>query len=184
MAVPDLIEGATVDLIRVTPEAAAAILAGSLPTGIDFVDGFPGEFSVEVMDLYVGERSRAAIGFTPFFIRRREDGRIVGDIGFSFPDGRRESPSVGYDVVEPLWGRGYATAALQTLVAFLMSQPEIESVRADTLKSHIASRRVMEKAGMRFVRESTDDVDGVNQQVVYYEIGRPGRRIEPRPPTA
>jgi RimJ/RimL family protein N-acetyltransferase len=170
MQIPGRVEGQEVYLVPVSREAATLILSGSLPSGLQFAEGYPGEFSLEVMDIFVGERVQDATGFTPFFIVRRADDRIVGDIGFSFPDGRPESPTAGYDVIEPLWGKGYATAALRALLAFVLARPGIESVRADTLKTHVASRRVMEKAGMRFVREGVDDVDGEKQELVYYEV--------------
>ncbi|MCC6388744.1 MAG: hypothetical protein IT302_15320 [Dehalococcoidia bacterium] len=42
-------------------------------------------------------------------------------------------------------------------------------VRADTAASHVAFRRVMEKARTRFVREFEDDVDGRIETLVLYE---------------
>jgi len=57
---------------------------------------------------------------------------------------------VGYTVVEPSWGRGYATAALRALLEHLLADRRVRRVVAETLEEHTASRRVMEKAGMRY----------------------------------
>jgi RimJ/RimL family protein N-acetyltransferase len=172
MKLPPRIEGDRVYLLPTTRKAASAILKGARPAGLNFAPGYPGEPSLEVMDLFVGLRSHEPTDFNPLFIVRREDDAIIGDIGFSFPDGPA-SPTVGYDVLEPLWNNGFATDALRALIAFLLTRPEIQSVRADTLKEHRASRRVMEKSGMALEREGLDDVDGVQRRLVYYEIARP-----------
>ena len=52
-------------------------------------------------------------------------------------------------MVEPSWGQGYAT---------------------ETLESHAASRRVMEKAGMRLHRRRVGEVDGEQADLVVYEL--------------
>jgi len=171
MQAPEVIQGERVRLRPIRPDEAAAILAGRLPPRLTFADGYPGENSIEVMDIFVGARRGESPNFTPLFIVRGQDGAIIGEIGWSNPQGP-EAPVVGYDIVEPLWGLGYATDALRALIAHLLSLAVVERVCADTLKTHIASRRVMEKAGMRLVREGSDEVDGVTQEMVYYEIGR------------
>ena len=171
MQAPEVIQGERVRLRPIQPDEAAAILAGRLPTHLTFADAYPGENSIEVMDIFVGERRGESPNFSPLFIVRGEDGAIIGEIGWSNPQGP-EAPVVGYDVVETLWGRGYATDALRALIAYLLSMPQVDRVCADTLKTHIASRRVMEKAGMRLVREGSEEVDGVTQELVYYEIDK------------
>ncbi len=171
MEVSERIEGDRLYLRAIHPDEAAAILRGDLPAHLRFAEGYPGEFSLEVMDIYVGARRSDAQGFAPLFMVRNVDDAIVGDIGWSSPDGPAY-PVVGYDVVEALWGQGYATDALRALIAHLFTRPLVQAVRADTLKTHIASRRVMEKAGMRLVREGVDEVDGEVQELVYYEIAR------------
>ena len=53
-----------------------------------------------------------------------------------------------------------------------------ESVRADTYADHVASRRVMEKAGMDLIEETEGVEDGRPVRYVLYAIARPpgGRR--------
>jgi RimJ/RimL family protein N-acetyltransferase len=168
---PERIEGERVHLRGIHPDEAASILAGHLPQHLRFAEGYPAQNSVEVMDIFVGARRKDSPTFAPLFIVRSQDGAIIGEIGWSCPHGL-SAPVVGYDVVEPLWGQGYATDALRALVAYLFSLPQVERVLADTLMTHIASRRVMEKAGLTFVRQAIEDVEGEAQEVVYYEIAR------------
>ena len=53
-------------------------------------------------------------GFNPCFVVRKDDGVVVGEIGYSLRDA---DGAVGYSIVEPCQGRGYATDALRALVA-------------------------------------------------------------------
>ena len=79
---------------------------------------------------------------------------------------------IHYEIVEPLWGHGFATEALTALIEYLLSQPDVESVVADTFEDHIASRRVMEKAGMTHYDTRTETVDGKEARLVFYQVRR------------
>ena len=61
-------------------------------------------------------------------------------------------PELGYRLVSTAWGRGYATEGSRALIDRAFSSPRVDRVVAETLAVHGASRRVMEKAGMRHVR--------------------------------
>jgi RimJ/RimL family protein N-acetyltransferase len=45
----------------------------------------------------------------------------------------------------------------------------VRQVVAETLEEHTASRRVMEKAGMRYHHARTGEVDGTTVALVVYE---------------
>jgi RimJ/RimL family protein N-acetyltransferase len=167
-----LVESERLILRPIQDDEAATILRGGLPEMLSFAPGYPAQFSLEVMDILAGERRGDAIDFRPCFIVRKEDECVIGEIGCSFPEGP-QAAVVGYEIVEPLWNQGYTTEALRALIAYLFTLPEVEVVKADTLKDLIASRRVMEKAGMSLVGEGTSDVDGETAELVYYEIRRP-----------
>lgn len=55
-------------------------------------------------------------------------------------------------LTQSAWGKGYATEAAKTLVAWLRKQPEIYRIWAICDAEHDASARVLEKSG--FVREA------------------------------
>jgi RimJ/RimL family protein N-acetyltransferase len=72
-------------------------------------------------------------------------GLRVGSIGFFGID--RDRLIVGYEIVNERRNHGFATEALR---AILQQTPR--TVIAETEADHIASRRVMEKAGMHLER--------------------------------
>ena len=52
-----------------------------------FAEGYPSPFSLEVMDLLAGPRAaEVGAGFRSWFVVRREDGAVVGEIGYGFDE--------------------------------------------------------------------------------------------------
>ena len=167
------LEGETVLVHPITFEAAVAVLRDETPAGLVFADGYPSSFSLEVMDLLAGPRRVEVTGFQPSFVVRREDGIVVGEIGFTL-DVESATATVGYAIVQQCHGRGYATDALRTLVAYLRDDPRVERIAAQTFVEHVASRRVMEKAGLVLRDEHLGESDGRLRQMAYYEIEAAG----------
>ena len=67
-------------------------------------------------------------------------------------DAPPDEPELGYRLVSSAWGRGYATEGSRALLDRAFASGRASRVVADTMAVHVASRRVMEKAGMRHVR--------------------------------
>ena len=163
------LSGETVLLHPVARETAAELLAGRTPAGLAFADGYPSRYSLEVMDLLAGPRAaEAGPNFHSWFVVRRDDGAIVGEMGYSF-DGESATATVGYSIVEPSWGQGYATDGVRALIRHLRADPSVRRIMANTLVEHVASRRVMEKAGMRLGGERLGEEDGELVELVFYE---------------
>lgn len=77
------------------------------------------------------------------------DGVVVGTIGaYDYQDGQIE---VGYTVVKGWQGRGFATEALQKVLAYLTDNEDIPLVTAWCAAENKGSCRVLEKAGMQLV---------------------------------
>ena len=82
------------------------------------------------------------------------DGVVVGTIGaYDYQDGQIE---VGYSVVKGWQGRGFATEALQKVLAYLTDNEGIPLVTAWCAAENKGSCRVLEKAGMKLVRTEKD----------------------------
>jgi RimJ/RimL family protein N-acetyltransferase len=164
-----VIEGEVVRLAPIARDVAQALLDGRAPEGIVFVDGYPSKFSLEVMDILAGPRAATGDGhgFNPCFVVRKSDGVVVGEIGYSLV---ASTARLGYAIVESCQGRGYASDALRALIANLSHDPRVRRITAETLVGHRASRRVMEKAGMRLCEERIGEVDGELTEVVVYEL--------------
>lgn len=61
-------------------------------------------------------------------------------------------PELGYRLRRDSWGRGFGTEGSRALIDKGFREFGVERVYAQTMAVNIGSRRVMEKAGLRFVR--------------------------------
>ena len=141
----------TIVLREVPREAAEAILAGERPGDVRVADDYPTEFSAG-MAQGVGTE-----GQFHYFVHRLEDDVVVGEIGAAFVD-EEGTIEIGYAVVESQWNRGYATAAVEALVAKIREASEVRRFVAHAPFDRPESGRVVEKAGFAMVREM-DDTD-------------------------
>ncbi len=80
-------------------------------------------------------------------ILERATGLVVGSIGLFWPPDAG-TVEFGYGVVPSRRGRGYAPEAVRALVAFALSSPSVNEVRAEVEPANRASVRVLEKAGL------------------------------------
>ena len=89
--------------------------------------------------------------FTEFLLVLKENDHIIGSIDYKYlpVDGLTE---VGYGLNPRYQGKGYMTEALRAFLAFGKSMG-VRRVRADTLKDNVASQRVLQKCGFRFLKE-------------------------------
>src|SRR5262249_26064552 len=89
----------------------------------------------------------------------RDSGIVVGSCGFKGPpaDGVVE---IAYGIQPDHQRKGYATELARALVDYASSREEVRLVRAHTLPSAVASKRVLEKCGFRYVGETADPDDG------------------------
>lgn len=86
--------------------------------------------------------------YTYWLMRLQAHPTGIGLIGFKgAPNGRGEV-ELGYGIAAGYQQQGYATEAVQALLAWAWTQPECQIVRAITLKNNSASRRVLQKVGL------------------------------------
>jgi [ribosomal protein S5]-alanine N-acetyltransferase len=76
-------------------------------------------------------------------------GNVVGIVKAAVLGHRAQ---VGYVVGKPFWGRGFATSAVQQVVALLEASPTVSRIWATCALDNPASARVLEKNG--FQREA------------------------------
>ncbi len=150
---------------------ARRMLAGDGRVG--FVEGYPSAFVTELLRL-VADHSGVAgelPGLGPWLIIRLSDDLVVGTMNCVPLE--ESAVSVGYEVAGSCRGRGYATEALRLLVGHLLSRPGLYRVCAETTVDHLASRRVMEKAGLTWRYDALDRVDGRPVTLAHYAVERP-----------
>lgn len=86
--------------------------------------------------------------FTLYAIRTRPDNTAVGGIGFFGPPDHNGEVELGFDLVEAVRGRGYATEALIGAVLHALASGA-RHVKADTDVQNIGSQNVLARAGFR-----------------------------------
>ena len=63
-----------------------------------------------------------------------------------------DEAELGYRLRKSAWGKGYATEGSRALIRKGFTEFGVQRVVAEAVAVNVASRRVMEKAGLRFVR--------------------------------
>ena len=87
-----------------------------------------------------------------------------------------DEPELGYRLRRSAWGRGYATEGSRALIDHAFRDLGARRVNAETMAVHRASRQVMEKAGLRYVRtfhaDWPDRIPGDEHGDVEYALTR------------
>jgi RimJ/RimL family protein N-acetyltransferase len=104
----------------------------------------------------------------------RAGGAFLGWIGVD-PAGDREV-ELGYRLRRSAWGRGYATEGSRALIDRAFTEFGVRRIFAETMAVNLASRRVMEKSGLRYVRTFhltwDDPIPGTEHGEVEYALDR------------
>jgi RimJ/RimL family protein N-acetyltransferase len=147
-----VIDTQRLSLTPVDRETAQAI-ADNDRTGRAWHEQFPREDDRDGVGAWL--RQGDAV-FGNFVIVDRASGQAVGTIGFFGPPDETGTVMIGYGLVEPARGHGYATEALRALVGYAVRQPAAKRMVADTEKGNVPSQRVLEKAGFTKTHETDD----------------------------
>ena len=104
-------------------------------------------------------------------------GDFLGWFHFRPPEGGRlDEAELGYRLRRSAWGKGYWTEGSCALIRAGFTEHGVERVVAGTMAVNIASRRVMEKAGLRLVRTFHQSwpyrIEGDEHGDVEYALGR------------
>lgn len=93
-------------------------------------------------------------GFGFWAVEEKVSGEFIGWFHLRPGDGHGvDEPELGYRLRSSSWAKGYATEGSLALVDKAFAEHPIRRVLAETAGFHTASRRVMEKCGLRLVRE-------------------------------
>jgi [ribosomal protein S5]-alanine N-acetyltransferase len=159
-----------IELRPMTPEFLEAVLAGRMDEAGELMDvelpaGFPSEGGKRFFALRLGQmrKDERFLEWCPHVIVL--DGRMIGHAGYHGPPGKNamQSPDaveVGYVVMEPFRGRGYATAA----VIELLRRAEERGVRhfmASVAPHNEPSLAIVRKLGFVQTGEVMDEEDGL-----------------------
>ena len=117
-------------------------------------DGVPTpreRISTLLIPLMMGHASRPGLGFFVTF----EDGVPVGWAHLRKDSLEPAWAEVGYRLFRHAWGRGLATRIALDMSARAFDELGFDVVSARTMPTNLASRRVMEKAGLAYAGDFT-----------------------------
>jgi len=98
-------------------------------------------------------------GFGRWAVVSKETGKLIGYGGLRNLDG---TPELVYLLARDHWGRGLATEIARASLKWGFEERHFERIVAVTRPGHFASRRIMEKVGMIYERDTRyHDVDVV-----------------------
>ena len=161
------------DLIPITPEALhseqtndrclSQILQATIPENWPPGDWEPHVFTI-LLAQYATHPHQIA---WHRYICLRNPGQIRTLIGCVGAFWRETTPSeceIGYSVIPPWEGCGFATEAAQALIVLIRIDKQIESIIAHTFPHLAASKRIMEKCGL------TPDGKGEEPGTIRYRL--------------
>mgnify|MGYP002085118139 CR=1 FL=1 len=125
----------------------------------------PNKWTIQAIELrltgYMEEQ--ANFGFTKWKLCL-SDGTFIGRAGWS-PWGKA-TLEIGYAIKPQFWNNGYASEAASALLAWGQAHHPHDTLVGFALSNNSASRRILEKIGMKFVDYRT--IAGVDN--AYYEL--------------
>ncbi|MDF5707357.1 MAG: GNAT family N-acetyltransferase [Nostoc sp. S4] len=77
------------------------------------------------------------------------DNTLIGDLGFGGKPNEQGTTQMGYEVISAYRQQGFAFEAVEALVNFAFTQPELTRIISHSPDNHVASLRILEKLGMQ-----------------------------------
>jgi len=96
-------------------------------------------------------------------------GQLVGSAGYKGPPDEAGTVEIGYAIIEAAQRRGYASGAVNLLLARAFRDPRVVAVRAETLPELVGSQAVLKRCGFSPVGQRHDPEDG---EILLYAIDR------------
>src|SRR6204780_2522742 len=150
-------------------------ITGGIPTSRE-------EIQDEVLPAFLAYYQRYE-GYGFWAAIEKATGEFLG--WFHFRPGKDAAPGeveLGYRLRKSAWGRGYATEGARALIRRGFTVSGVQRVTAEAMAVNLASRRVMEKAGLKLVRTFRQPwpfpVDGDESGDVEYALDKTGWQQE------
>jgi RimJ/RimL family protein N-acetyltransferase len=120
-------------------------LTGGIPTPREVIQN-------DILPAFLSSYERFA-GLGVWAAIEKASGEFLGWFSFRPKDAARPNDvELGYRLRQAAWGQGYATEGARALIRQGFTELDVQRVFATTYQDNLASRRVMEKAGLRLVR--------------------------------
>lgn len=102
----------------------------------------------------------------------KETGELIGSGGIVY-NANRDVWVIGYNIRADKWGNGYVPEAIQGLIDHVSETRKINVIEGEFAEENFKSRRVMEKLGMSYDRDSEyEKLDGSKRfkSKVYWKL--------------
>jgi RimJ/RimL family protein N-acetyltransferase len=133
------------------------------------------EESKEAIEFIRQQYSENGIG--RWAVIEKESLEFIGWAGFKFTkekiNGHSDFYDLGYRFRKKAWGKGYATEVAKACVDYGFTTMHLNDIYARAMVENLHSRKVLEKAGLRFVE--IFDLDGLAH--AWYKISKPEKKI-------
>lgn len=148
--------------------AVLRFINGGKPTPREVIE-------TETLPQLLGDYGRAD-GYGLWAAIEKSPGEFIGWLSLRCHEGDLEKVGLGYRLRRSAWGKGYATEGSRSLVDKGFSELGAQRIFATTMTVNAASRRVMEKVGLKYVRtfhESwPETIEGTEEGDVEYALTR------------
>jgi RimJ/RimL family protein N-acetyltransferase len=106
-------------------------------------------------------------GFGRWAVLHKPDKKLIGWSGLAFLD-KTDEIEIGYGIAKEYWNRGFTTEAAAASIRYGFEELKLNRIVAVAMPENIASRRVMEKIGMRYEKTG----HWYEAELVYYAISQ------------
>jgi ribosomal-protein-alanine N-acetyltransferase len=136
---------------------------------------FGGPFSEsDIEERFQREFSRLeTYGFQYWPIFLLADNERVGCCGLRPYRPEQQMPELGFHLRPKFWGRGLAVEAARAVIAYAFGSLGAKSLSAGHHPQNLASKKVLEKLGFRFMYDEFFPTLGMD--IPYYRLARPER---------
>lgn len=154
-------------IIPITLEITKELLQGSSKEvdklGIVMDGEWPTDDTKDILPIILQslEVNKIPSGFETWMIVRKDDRRVIGDIGFFGKPNELGEVQIGYGLVKHEQGKGYGSEALKAIVNWVVAQGEVKTILADCLIDNTPSATILKKVGMQEINR--DD------ELIYWE---------------
>ena len=112
-------------------------------------------------------------GFGLWAVVEKAGDRMIGYCGLIYLEDTPEI-EVAYGLAKSAWGKGLATEAARASLEFGFEELKLERIVAVVNPLNLASRRVLERLGMKY----TKNVRHYGEDLMYYEIAKENYQSE------
>jgi [ribosomal protein S5]-alanine N-acetyltransferase len=119
--------------------------------GVRVPDDWYGSEVLDILPIYaqmlIDDPSQ--LGWGVWLMIHIADSTLIGDLGFIGKPDQTGTVEMGYEVLPAYRQQGFAFEAVEALVNFAFTQPELKRIIAHSPDDHVASIRILEKLGMQ-----------------------------------